>query len=64
MTTMDKIVEQRKNCISQESKLLFDINQQLILINKQFETQTIILVELVKAITASNTNKSTRNSKK
>jgi len=61
---MDKIVEQRKNCISQESKLLFDINQQLILINKQFETQTIILVELVKAITASNTNKSTRNSKK
>jgi sensor domain CHASE-containing protein len=63
MTTMDKIVEQRKNCISQESKLLFDINQQLILINKQFETQTIILVELVKAITASNT-KSTRSSKK
>jgi len=60
---MDKIVEQRKNCISQESKLLFDINQQLILINKQFETQTIILVELVKAITASNT-KSTRSSKK
>lgn len=60
---MDKIVEQRKNCISQESKLLFDINQQLILINKQFETQTIILVELVKSITTSNT-KSTRSSKK
>ena len=60
---MDKIVEQRKNCISQESKLLFDINQQLILINKQFETQTIILAELVKSITTSNT-KSTRSSKK
>jgi hypothetical protein len=60
---MDKIVEQRKNCISQESKLLFDINQQLILINKQFEEQTIILAELVKAITTSNT-KSTRSSKK
>lgn len=62
--TMDKIAEQRKNCISEESKLLFDINQQLTLINKQFEEQTIILAELVKAITTSNANKSARSSKK